>query len=76
MTCRIIGELTANARASSMILIEFYDETCEPGVNCDKPKRRYVCESIAEAVMALGLIERHETLPTEDEVNAEKTKDF
>lgn len=58
------------------ILIEFYDESCEPEVNCLKPKSRYVCSSMNEAMMALGMIERHEGLPTEEEANAEKVKNF
>lgn len=58
------------------ILIEFYDEDCEPCANGVKPKRHYECSSIAEALMAIGMIERHEHMPSDEEATAERVKDF
>lgn len=60
----------------NQIVIEFYDDSCEVDAYGCKPKRRYVCGSMNEAQMALGMIDRHEQMPSEEEAIAEKVKNF
>jgi hypothetical protein len=65
---------TINTSNMPTILVEFYGEDDILGVDGYKPKRRYVCRTVEEAEMALGLIERHENIPPVEEL--EQVKNF
>ena len=54
------------------IIVEYYEDEADTS----QAKRRYVCSSISEAVMAIGMIERHEHMATEEEIAEARSATF
>ena len=54
---------TVTAPKMPSILIEFYDEDGEIIPDGMKPKRRYVCHTVEDALAAIGQIERYQEFP-------------